>query len=157
MISTVDPASRHVHKNRRTYRDGFKAHVSVEPGTGLIVATELTAGNAPDGPTGVDLLADEREPVEVLADSAYGSGETRAELETAGHTQTIKPIPLQPSTDHPDAFTIDAFDIDLEARTATCPAGVSVPISPKGQATFGARCDGCPMRPRCTRAKPARD
>jgi IS5 family transposase len=153
VISTVDPQSRHVHKNRRTYRDGFKAHVSVEPDTGLIVATDLTAGNVPDGPIGVELLADEPEPVEVLADSAYGSGETRTELEKAHHTQTIKPIPLRRSTDDPDAFTIDDFDIDLEARTATCPAGNTVPINRVNEAIFGRRCEGCPMRPRCTHAK----
>jgi hypothetical protein len=45
VVSTVDPDSRHVHKNRASYTDGFKAHVSVEPDTGLIVATALTAGN----------------------------------------------------------------------------------------------------------------
>lgn len=153
VISTVDPDSRHVHKNRTSYTDGFKAHVSVEPDTGLIVAAELTAGNVHDGPTGVALLADETAPVEVLADSAYGAGEVRAALDAAGHTQTIKPIPLRPSTDAPDAFIIDDFTVDPAARTVTCPAGTTVPISATGRATFGSRCDGCPMRARCTRAK----
>lgn len=153
VVSTVDPDSRHVHKNRTRYTDGFKAHVSVEPDSGLIVAATLTAGNAPDGPTGVELLADEPEPVDVLADAAYGSGEVRDDLEHAGHTQTIKPIPLRPATDAPDAFTLDDFDIDLNTRTATCPAGTTVPIRGKGHATFGQRCDGCPLRPRCTRSK----
>lgn len=36
VVSTVDPDSRHVHKNRTSYTDGFKAHVAVEPDTGLI-------------------------------------------------------------------------------------------------------------------------
>jgi IS5 family transposase len=153
VISTVDPQSRHVHKNRRTYRDGFKAHISVEPDTGLIVAAALTAGNAPDGPTGVELLAGEPEAVEVLADSAYGSGQTLADLDDAGHTPTIKPWPLRPLTDHPDAFTIDDFDIDTAARTATCPAGQTVAITASNNAIFGTRCRDCPMRPRCTRAK----
>ncbi|MCA1683780.1 MAG: transposase, partial [Actinobacteria bacterium] len=65
VVSTVDPQSRHVHKSVRSYRDGFKAHVAVEPDTGLITAAAVTAGNAPDGPTGVTLLADEPEPVDV--------------------------------------------------------------------------------------------
>lgn len=153
VVSTVDPDSRHVHKNRTSYTDGFKAHVAVEPDTGLIVAAELTAGNAPDGPTGVALLEDEHGPVEVLADSAYGSGDTRAALEVAGHDQFIKPMPLRPATDAPDAFTIDDFDIDLNARTAACPGGHTVTIAAKGTATFGSRCTHCPLRDRCTRAK----
>jgi IS5 family transposase len=123
VISTVDPASRHVHKNRTSYTDGYKAHVSVEPDTGLIVEAALTAGNVADGPTGVALLEREQQPVEVLADSAYGSGDTRAALDAAGHTQTIKPIPIRPMTDAEGAFTIDDFDIDLGARTAACPGG----------------------------------
>jgi hypothetical protein len=142
-----------VHKNRTSYTDGFKAHISVEPDTGLIVAAVLTAGNVPDGPTGVDLLADEDQPVEVLADAAYGSGQVRATLTDAGHTQLIKPMPLRPSTDAPDAFTIDDFDIDTTAGTVACPGGHTVPITPAGTARFTSRCTRCPLRARCTRAK----
>lgn len=36
MVSTVDPESRHVHKSQSVYRDGYKAHVAVEPDTGLV-------------------------------------------------------------------------------------------------------------------------
>ncbi|WP_170321944.1 transposase, partial [Acrocarpospora pleiomorpha] len=38
VISTVDPESRHVHKTRTHHQDGFKAHVAVEPETGLFTA-----------------------------------------------------------------------------------------------------------------------
>jgi hypothetical protein len=31
VISTVDPESRHVHKTRHAYRDGYKAHIAAEP------------------------------------------------------------------------------------------------------------------------------
>ena len=61
----------------RAYRNGYKAHVVVEPVTGLICGQRLTAGNAPDGPTGVELMATEPPRRQVLADSAYGSGVTR--------------------------------------------------------------------------------
>ena len=59
VISTVDPESRHMHKSVSAYRDGYKAHVAVEPETGLITASALTPANAGDGPTGVELLAGE--------------------------------------------------------------------------------------------------
>lgn len=153
VISTVDPESRHVHKNRRTYRDGFKAHVSVEPDTGLIAAAKLTAGNAPDGPTGVELLAGEDGPVEVLADSAYSSADTLIALTDAEHTTVIKPWPTRRMTSHPQAFTITDFHVDTAAGTATCPAGQTVTISPAGAARFTTRCHACPLRDRCTTAK----
>ena len=35
VISVVDPDSRHMHKSRRSYRDGYKAHLAAEPETGL--------------------------------------------------------------------------------------------------------------------------
>lgn len=154
VISTVDPEARHMHKSRSTYRDGYKAHVAVEPDTGIITAVDLTAANAADGPTGVELLADETDGLEVLADSAYGSGETRAALSDAGHTQTIKPIPLRAAV--PGGFTKADFRIDLDAATVTCPAGHTAPISPSGRVSFRRHCQDCPLRPRCTTAQRGR-
>jgi IS5 family transposase len=146
VISTVDPDSRHIHKSVRSYRNGYKAHIVVEPVTGLICAQRLTAGNAPDGPTGVELMANEPKNRQVLADSAYGSGETRTALKRRRHRLAIKPWPM-PDTGR---FDRDDFSVDHPASTVTCPAGVTVSIAPKGAATFGARCRGCALRARCT-------
>lgn len=151
MVSAVDPDSRHVHKTVHNYRDGYKAHVAVEPETGLITACELTPGNAADGAVGVELLQDEEPGLEVLGDSAYGSGPTRDALERAGHTQTIKPIPLRGAV--PGGFTKQDFQIDLDAGIVTCPAGHTARITPAGHADFRSRCNGCPLRSRCTTSK----
>ena len=40
VISTVDPDTRHAHKTRERRQDGFKAHVVVEPDTGLTTMCE---------------------------------------------------------------------------------------------------------------------
>jgi IS5 family transposase len=154
IISTVDPEARHMHKSRSEYRDGYKAHIAIEPETGLVTATALTPANAGDGPTGVALLAGEASGLQVLADSAYGSGEVRAVLRDARHDQAIKAIPLRRAV--PGGFDRDDFVIDHDARTATCPAGHTVPITTKGTATFGVRCHDCPLRERCTTAKDGR-
>ena len=45
VISTVDPEARHAHKTRERRQDGFKAHVVVEPDTGLTTVCELTKTN----------------------------------------------------------------------------------------------------------------
>lgn len=154
VISTVDPDTRHAHKTVTRQQDGYKAHIAVEPDTGLITGCALTPGNTHDGVPATDLLTTETEPVEVLADSAYGSAATRTALAEAGHTTVIKPLPLRPAV--PGGFSIDDFTIDTAARTSTCPAGKTVRITDKGNAVFGALCRGCPLRQRCTTAKDGR-
>jgi IS5 family transposase len=151
IVSTVDPESRHVHKTVHSYRNGYKAHIAVEPETGLMTACALTPANRTDGATALDLLAGEGGPVEVLGDTAYGSGKTRADLAAAGHAAIIKPIPLPSAV--PGGFGRDDFIVDYEHNTVTCPAGNTVGLTPTLTATFGARCRGCPLAARCTKAK----
>jgi DDE family transposase/transposase-like protein DUF772 len=156
VISTVDPEARHAHKSVHRRTDGFTAHVVVEPDTGLITATRLTAAAGPansEATTGLDLLAADASitgPVQVLGDSAYGTGEALAALAAAGHTPVIKPWRLL--TAIPGGFTIDDFTVDESAGTASCPAGITRPISRTRVVTFGAACRGCPLRARCTTA-----
>ncbi len=155
VVSTVDPEARHMHKSRSSYRDGYKAHIAVEPETGIITASTLTPADTADGPVGVDLLDGEDPGLRVLADSAYGSGATRAALREAEHTQVIKPLPLaKPRIE--GGYDRDDFIVDHDARTVTCPAGHTVAITAKGSVTFGARCRDCPLRQRCTTAKDGR-
>jgi IS5 family transposase len=153
IISTVDPESRHMHKSRSSYRDGYKAHIAVEPDTGIITGCDLTPANEGDGPTGMALVADEPAGTEILADSAYGSGESLAAIDAAGHVPVIKPWPLHRNPRlGADQFGRDQFTIDYQARTVTCPNGVTTHITGPGTATFGAKCRGCPVRERCTSA-----
>jgi IS5 family transposase len=152
VISTVDPDSRHIHKTVRAYRNGYKAHVVVEPTTGLICGQQLTAGNAPDGPTGVELMADEPPRRQVLADSAYGSGETRVALKKRRHRLAIKPWP----TVDTGRFGRDDFTVDHITRSATCPAGHTVTLTATNHAVFGRRCNDCQLRSRCTTARDGR-
>jgi hypothetical protein len=140
-----------MHKSRSEYRDGYKAHIAVEPETGLVTSAILTPANVSDAKTALGLIDLESEGLEILADSAYGSGETRADLRVRGHRQLIKPIPLRRSIT--GGFNRDDFAVDHKARTMTCPAGITVVIAPRGQATFGAKCTGCTLRDRCTTSK----
>jgi len=154
MVSVHDPESRHAHKTTHNYRDGFKAHIAVEPDTGLITADDLTAGNVGDSQAAPKLLEGEPPGLEVQGDSAYGAGEFRAHLVTKEHTAVIKPGPL--TSKIPGGFSIDDFVIDLVGRTATCPAGNRVTIVPSGGASFRQFCRGCPLRERCTTSQRGR-
>jgi hypothetical protein len=154
VISTVDPDARHAHKTVQRRTDGFTAHLVVEPDTGLITATRLTAAAGAansDATVGIALLADDDTvagPVQVLADSAYGTGDALAALAAAGHIAVIKPWPLHSLI--PGGFTAADFVVDERAGTATCPHGITRPISHTRIVTFGAACRDCPMRARCT-------
>jgi Transposase DDE domain len=154
VISTVDPQARHARKTSAHRRDGYKAHIAAEPESGLVTECAFTTTAAPDGPTGVGLLGAEQPGLEVLGDSAYGGGETRAALRAAGHLQTIKPIPLQSAV--PGGFTIHDFRIDRSAGILRCPAGIMAPITSSGRVSFARECPSCPLRRRCTTAKGGR-
>jgi IS5 family transposase len=154
VISTVDPESRHMHKSRSSYRDGYKAHIAIEPDTGIITGCDLTPANTGDGPAGVRLLAHEEPGLDVLADSAYGSGLVRAKLAARGDKAIIKPWPLgQNPSLGTDQFHRDDFTVDYTAGTVTCPDGQTVTLTAKGNAVFGQRCSSCPSRHRCTSAQ----
>jgi hypothetical protein len=92
--------------------------------------------------------------LEVYGDSAYGSGQARADYRDGGHDTIIKPGPVKPAV--PGGFTIDDFIVDEEQGTVTCPDGVTRPMSKNRSVTFGAACAGCPLRARCTTAKGGR-
>jgi IS5 family transposase len=151
VISTVDPDSRHVHKSPHRAYDGFKAHVAVEPDTGLITGCALRKAAGVDNhevAVGLELLAEEPEPVTVLADAAYGSGEFRAQLAARGHADRVDPPQVRRLFD--GGFTVDDFTVDHDNHTATCPNGLTRPISRSGRAFFGKACSHCPLQPRCT-------
>ncbi len=155
MISTVDPDARHAHKTVHRRIDGFKAHLVAEPDTGLITGCALTRASGPDtgdATVGIGLLTADDSPagaVQVLADSAYGTGPMLAALAAAGHTALIKPWPTRSLI--PGGFTTADFAVDEVTGTLTCPAGHAVRYTPvKRTAKFGPRCAGCALRARCT-------
>jgi Transposase DDE domain/Transposase domain (DUF772) len=108
---------------------------------------------------GVDDAEPEARPgqgsgLEVYGDSAYGSGQARADYRDGGHETFIKPGPVRPAV--PGGFTIDDFTVDEEQGTVTCPDGVTRPMSQNRAVTFGAACAGCPLRQQCTTARDGR-
>jgi IS5 family transposase len=162
MISTVDPDTRHAHKTRHRRQDGCKAHVVVEPDSGLTTTVRLTKTNGPansDANVGAELVTADPtivtgRDVEVLGDSAYASGDMLHTLDQKQWTPLVKPWPVKPAVE--GGFTIDDFTHDAAAGTLTCPAGVSKRITKSRKAVFGIACAQCPLRARCTTAKKGR-
>lgn len=162
VISTVDPDARHAHKTRERRQDGFKAHVDVEPETGLMTMVRLTKTSGSensDASVGAELIAADPtitagQKVEVLGDSAYATGDMLNTLNDKRWTPLVKPWPITPAVE--GGFTIDNYTYDPSANTLTCPAGVTRPVSHAGRASFKAACRGCPLREQCTTSKTGR-
>jgi hypothetical protein len=157
VISVNDPEARHTRKSPEARRDGYRAHVSAEPATGLITDEQLTRAAGPensDAAVAAQMIAREAAPAEVYGDSAYGTGDLRAALTGAGHQLVIKPGPLKPAVE--GGFTTGDFTVDENAGTVTCPAAVTRPITARRAVIFGGACRTCPLRERCTTAKDGR-
>jgi hypothetical protein len=70
---------------------------------------------------------------------------------------------VQPPVAPGGMFTKDAFDINLQAQTVTCPNEITIPIRPvrgdkklAGKAEFGLHCRTCPLAEMCTTSKSGR-
>jgi hypothetical protein len=160
VISTVDPEARHGHKTAARGFDGYKGHISVDPDSELIVATEVTAGNVSDATPAAAMLeevldtaksAPADEPVEIYGDSSYGTANLVEHIEEAGAEANVKVQPPSAAKGH---FTQDAFLIDTDAKTVVCPAGrlVMLRLQKDGSSTaaFSVLCATCPLRAQCT-------
>jgi len=158
VISTVDPQARHGHKTAAHGFDGYKGHIAADPDSEIITAAEVSAATSGDAVVAPTLLGDlvpgEGEPTAdgvVYGDSAYGTGAHLAWLDQHRLTPMVKTqLPTAPG----GRFAKDQFRIDLQAQTVTCPARVTVAITPArgggGRARFGVACSVCPLRQACT-------
>jgi hypothetical protein len=165
VISTVDPASRHVHKTRSHKQDGYKAHLAVEPETGIYTAVAIRPGAGVEHHEAVvalDLLDEDDQPthLDLYGDTAYSSGEAGAALLERGHRLFLKPAPVKTAV--VGGLGLDDFVIDTTGGHVTCPAGHTVLLTPPAginrqrRAVFEQLCTGCPLRARCTTAKRGR-
>lgn len=161
VISTVDPDARHGHKTAARGFDGYKGHITIDPDSEIITATEVTPGSVADGSVGASLLAevlddesaDPTETVEVYGDSSYGTAELVEHIEDAGAEANVK---VQAPSAPEGMFGKDHFRVDLKTDTVTCPAGRAVQIRRSkdegGVASFGENCSGCALRSKCTKS-----
>jgi hypothetical protein len=165
IISVTDPEMRHGRKSSAHLFNGFKVSVSTDQHSEMILDIADVTASGSDGAHLLPIIAraEERAAVtvdRVEGDGAYGSGKNRAACDQyPGHAiDLISPLarPADPEV------AKSAFDIDLEARTATCPQGHTVSGQPGGKEdgqdtwlfTFPrATCEACPLFERCVRSK----
>jgi len=172
VVSVHDPEMRHGRKSKAKRFDGHKVALAVDPESQLITAGDVLAGNAPDNEQALELVEQSEENTgleveETMGDCAFGDGLTRQEFHDAGRKLVAK-VP-----DRPNSAQIpkEDFQIDLEAKTCTCPTGrvckTLVPIGwrkdRKGRSQewwgfqFDPRiCATCALRASCVKARPGK-
>jgi Transposase DDE domain/Transposase domain (DUF772) len=163
VISTVDPEARHGHKTAARSFDGYKGHISIDPDSEIIVATEVTAGNVGDAQPAAKLIAEvllhggDQEPAEIYGDSAYGTADLVEHIESAGAVANVK---VQPPSARDGMFSQEAFAIDIDAQTVRCPAGFTAMLQRQQDgssiAEFAPHCSSCPLRNQCTKSRDGR-
>ena len=172
VISTVDPESRHGHKTAARGFDGYKGHIAVDAESEIITATEVTAGNVGDASAAEVLLKDlltgtqnaspsdanhDEAKCEVYGDASYGTAELVEKLESA---EVVPNVKVQPPSAREGMFSQDDFEIDSDAGTVRCPAGVRVRLRVQKDGSsigdFVSHCAECPLRPQCTNSRSGR-
>jgi hypothetical protein len=167
IISMTDTEMRHGRKSASRRFNGFKASVSTELSSELILDIADVPATGSDGahlmPTIERVEAHAGVTVErVIADGAYGSGDNRAAC--ADYPDHPIDLVAPVSQPHDPEVHKSAFHIDLEAQTATCPQGYTVTGKPRQDKqgrpilafTFArSDCEACAWFERCVRGKSA--
>jgi hypothetical protein len=124
---------------------------------GQAEAGQAEAGQAEAGQAEAGQAEAGQERPAVYGDAAYGAGEFLGQLDDADIEAMVK---TQPPTNTGGRFTKDAFGIDLDNDTVTCPNQQVAPIRRNsdgdGTANFGTACAGCPLAAQCTTSKSGR-
>ena len=152
-ISVEDGDMRHGRKSKSKRIDGYKRHVATDLGSKAILACAVTPANQPEHEAlpklKTDIDAQCIRISEAHFDRGYMGSPTVNELANEGVEILCKPWKAR----NGDLFPKDDFELDLRAKTITCPAGETEPIEFGKTAHFDAdACDACSLRAQCTSA-----
>ena len=154
-ISIEEPQMRHGRKSRSKRFNGYKEHIAKDLDVPAILACAVTPANRPEEeaaePLAQDIRAQGLELVEAHIDRAYVNSPVVTELVLGGGKVFCKPWGQR--AHRPGLFSKGDFQIDLRAKTITCPAGEIEPIEPGETVHFDPEaCGACPLRSSCTQA-----
>jgi IS5 family transposase len=123
IVSVTDPEARHGHKSSSKKFNGFKVHVAGTIASQFVTGIAITDGGVHDSHPTAELIEQTAKhgvkPNEAVGDAAYGTGANIRACKALG----VAILAKQPVASHKDAIPKRAFDLDLEAMSATCPCG----------------------------------
>jgi hypothetical protein len=150
-ISSEETDMRHGRKSSAKTFNGFKEDVAVDVDSKVIREVVVRPANDPAHEAGALLAAELEKPPGLLQldiDLGYMASPRIAQWEAQGVYILARPWPQVGPL-----FTKKDFTWDFGRMPVTCPGGQSVPMVPGKTAQFPAAvCDGCALRPQCTKA-----
>lgn len=154
-VSVEDPEMRHGRKSKAKCFNGYKQHMATDLDEKLILACAVTPANRPEVEATPELDKDiKRQNLridEYHIDRAYITSPMVEEVLEQNGEVLCKPW----NSKNGNLFPKSEFKLDMRSRTITCPAGQSERIEPGTTVEFEAEaCDRCPLRAKCTEAKP---
>jgi hypothetical protein len=152
---------RHGRKSQSKTVRGFKEHLAGDLDNDLVLAGAVTPANRPEGEAAEFLLRDlevqglGRSIAELYVDRSYSDGALAVRaLEDGGEVYCRS---RAAGRSNHGLIPKVAFELDLGEMSATCPAGVTIPIQLGAVARFPeAQCAKCLRRTACTTAKRGR-
>jgi hypothetical protein len=168
IVSITDPDARSGRKTRSQPFKGYRLHVLGDIVSGVVLAVSVVPANTHDAVVGQSLIERAKgllpELDQVLADTAYGATASRVHLAALG-IDLVAPPQLPPKMSK-DVVRKSDFNVDFEARTATCPQGVQstkcrevdLATGPALQFVWEREpCAACPLQSPCSPRTRARD
>lgn len=165
IVSLSDPELRHGHKSEARHFNGRKVQVATDAASELVLAVEPLPANRSDGADLLEVVATVQAQTgvtveRVIGDTPYGAADNRAACAARG-IELVSPLPLAADP----AVAKAAFRLDLDAPSATCPAGHTLHTArpkrdPQGRPVLHflfprAVCEACPLFTRCVRSQTA--
>ena len=162
--NSPDPDARFGRFPDGTKQPGFKQQTVVDDKSRVILAIDVLPANAAEGSNATGALDKaakrlEEPPEAMCADSAYASGENRAECEARG-VRLVSP-PRRARNHHSNEyFTIERFTYDELRDMFICPAGKFLKKAGRGGSkpdrwkyrASQKDCGSCPLKSECTKA-----
>jgi len=158
-ISIEDAEMRHGRKSRSKRFDGYKEHIARDLDAPVILACAVTPANRPEEEGATPLDEDIRHQGltigEIHIDRAYVNSPLVPSVLSAGGKVFAKPWGQR--APKPGLFSKADFNIDLRAKTITCPAGQVERFEPGETVHFDPEvCGACALRANCTQAAAGR-
>lgn len=154
-VSVEEEEARHGRKTKNIKINGYKQHIAVESGSGIVLGVNVAPANRPEYEAAqplADAISRQGFIIDELdIDRGYLASPLVDAVESEGGRVNCKPWPTQGLK---GLFSKNDFAINLEAMEATCPAGHTVPIELGRNSRFPTQtCTDCSMRNQCTTAK----
>jgi hypothetical protein len=151
-ISIDDEEMRHGRKSRSKKYNGYKELMTIDLDYKLILACAVTAANVPDEVGGDAMRTDvqrQGEIRELHIDRAFMNGDLVQGVAKDGGTILCKPWLIR--NRHEGLFSKSDFEIDVRAKTITCPSGQTEAFEFGETVHFDPEaCGACTLRGSCT-------